>query len=59
MNPSKASNLGQLIIELIDVNEVSDAESISHCFADLAETNKAQFSQIINQAPLQIHAHFF
>ena len=41
MNPSKASNLGQLIIELIDVNEVSDAESISHCFADLAEANKA------------------
>ena len=32
-------NLGQLIIELVDVSEIDDQAVIKHCFTDLAEAN--------------------
>ena len=32
-------NLGQLIIELVDISEIADQDSIMHCFTDLAESN--------------------
>lgn len=53
-----ALNLGQLIVELIDVSEVPDADLTHHCFADLAESNQAQFAQMISQGPLEIHPSF-
>jgi hypothetical protein len=54
MNPLHP-NLGELIIELIDICDVSDADSVKHCFDDLAEANKAQSSQILSQSAVEFH----
>jgi hypothetical protein len=51
-------NMGQLIVELIDVSEVADTDLTEHCFTDLAETNKAQYSEMMFQGPLKIHPQF-
>ena len=56
MNTNLVSpNLGQLIIELLDVSEVADADSVKHCFDDLAEANKAKHNQVLSQGPALVH----
>jgi hypothetical protein len=42
-------NLGQLVIELVDVSEVADSDAIQHCFNDLAEANGAQHTETLSQ----------
>lgn len=56
MSAPGTPSIGQLIIELVDVSEISDSECLQHCFSDLAETNKAANSQVFAQLPFTVNS---